>query len=142
MTSNTWPYLEDIFPESLSEIYTFENINRMIYDFEELYNVNFSNEIFDLLQGNDEWYIRTALEIKEAIKIYENESWLEYDFNSSPIDNNIEEQELMDQMKKINSKSSNIVSINGWEYKTETIKARSWVKKIVDKLLYKLKKIS
>lgn len=142
MTSNTWPYLEDIFPESLSEIYTLENINRMIYDFEELYNVNFSNEIFDLLQGNDEWYIRTALEIKEAIKIYENESWLEYDFNSSPIDNNIEEQELMDQMKKINSKSSNIVSINGWEYKTETVKARSWVKKIVDKLLYKLKKIS
>lgn len=142
MTSNTWPYLEDIFPESLSEIYTLENINRMIYDFEELYNVNFSNEIFDLLQGNDEWYIRTALEIKEAIKIYENESWLEYDFNSSPIDNNIEEQELMNQMKKINSKSSNIVSINGWEYKTETIKARSWVKKIVDKLLYKLKKIS
>jgi hypothetical protein len=48
----------------------------MIKIFEESYNLNFSDEVFEDLKINskDEAYTKTALEIQEAMKIYKQHS--------------------------------------------------------------------
>jgi hypothetical protein len=48
----------------------------MIKIFEEAYNLNFSDEVFEDLKINakNEVYTKTALEIQEAMKIYKEHS--------------------------------------------------------------------
>ena len=93
------------FPKSLSEIYSNDTIHRMIESFEEIYPDLYSEEIFnnqELLNWKSEQYLKTALEIRETIKIYEKHSWITFNYNSKPIDNVVdmtEQRELDMQME-------------------------------------------
>lgn len=123
------------FKESLWEVYTQETITNMIKIFEEAYNLNFSDEVFEDLKVNakDEIYTKTALEIQVAMKIYKEHSWKDF-----VLAMNDEEQIINNQLADFhnNTPESNVLSIvDGSDYKEKTVDTRSWVKKFVDKVL-------
>jgi hypothetical protein len=113
----------------------------MIGSFEEIFPDLYSEEIFEnpeLLNWKSEQYLRTALEIRAAIGIYNENSPKKFNYNEKPIDNVVditEQRELDIQMENFK---------NIWPIETNinpvTQKNRTWFKDKIASLLNMLKK--
>lgn len=133
MSNVQWPFLEDIYPEVIEEQFTQKTIDDMIKTMKSLN-----------LQKGSVLYIDYCASIQDAIATFESvDSNNKYEYSDKNLELELDEQDYMDQMKKYNEEQNNVVSISdGSAFKPEVQEERNWVKKIVDKLLQKLKKIS
>jgi len=98
------------FKHTLSELYTEDIISRMVADFEDSHNVNFSDEIFDNLEWSNEDYIIRALEIQNAITLFEEKSWKKYNYNPEPLENNIDDSQRLELVNGMHNTSQSIMA--------------------------------